>query len=64
MNLGETRSGNKINEKAKIVFPFDLLGSKRVAFRLFVLLRLGTLDLGGTAEGLLTVLALLACNFT
>ena len=29
--------------------------------RLFVLLGLGTLDLGGTGEGLHAVLALLAC---
>lgn len=29
--------------------------------RLFLLLGLGTLDLGGAAEGLLSVLALLAC---
>lgn len=30
--------------------------------RLFVLLGLGTLDLGGTGEGLHAVLALLACG--
>lgn len=33
-----------------------------VASRLFLLLGLGTLDLGGTTEGLLSVLALLACS--
>ena len=32
------------------------------AMRLFVLLRLGTLDLGSTTEGLLPVLALLPCS--
>jgi len=32
------------------------------AMRLFVLLGLGTLDLGGTGEGLHAVLALLACD--
>jgi hypothetical protein len=35
---------------------------RRWAIRLLVLLGLGTLDLGGTGEGLLTVLALLACE--
>jgi hypothetical protein len=35
---------------------------RRGALRLLVLLGLGTLDLGGTGEGLLTVLALLACG--
>jgi hypothetical protein len=34
----------------------------RTAIRLFLLLRLGALDLGRTAEGLLSVLALLACD--
>lgn len=33
----------------------------RRAIRLFLLLGLGTLDLGSAAEGLLAVLALLAC---
>jgi hypothetical protein len=60
--LSATRRGQE-NTRRRTSDTDQLLWLKRRwAIRLLVLLGLGTLDLGGAGEGLLTVLALLACE--